>query len=651
MIQNLSETVRTVRSFLQGERASVAVTSALVLPVLLGMAGLVIEYGDALVTRAETQRIADLAVHAGALAYGSGDIAAMTAAVRRVGRINGVADDQISAVADGSSGAGPVVRVTLTTERPLVLARLIAARTGLDVTVRSAATLERGEPACVHALNPAGSGITMSGGTSLEAKDCAVASNAGVTASGSARIVTETLAYDSATAPSFTGGASLQAPNGGTARILREPTADPLATNAGVAATQARIAVAAALQAPAAPAVPAGTNIEFGWNQSQTKAAAVTLGCTATMSGNTWTFGCPANAVVRLGNLTVAGGINLDFGLAGTVGTTYSFSGLISNTGTNMRFGPGIYQIAGGIRTGGGTTTSFGAGSFSIGRGAAGCSGSDRYSIYNTSTMTFAGPSVFALQGGIRNVGGASLVLGSGQGNTIHLGPGSNGAAPALDGGSNTILGDTSGVGDRFRVVGHITSGGGSCLLIGAATNHDIAGHLSLAGGVTLDSGLYAIDGYLHLGASGGGSVSCGGQSVSLRALEVTLALSGKGVTGSNKNCNGQSALCVGAGYNGMLLVSPSTGPYAKLAVIGPVSAGVTAGATFTGGASGGQISGAFYFPNGPILLSGGASAGQAGGGCLQTIGATVTMTGGTTAASECIASGTGSGDSVRMLE
>ncbi len=639
--------------FARCERGSVAVSSALALAALLGMSGLAIEYGDALVSRAQTQRVADMAVHAGITAYGSnGDTAAMTLAAQNVADLNGVASDEILVALDADGGAGPVVRVTITTPHPLLLSRMMAGRQSLDVTVRSAATLENGQSACVQALDPAGSGITMSGGTSITTAGCAVASNASVTASGSSKIVTETLSYDSDTAPSFSGGASISAPGGGATSIVRTTTPDPLAEHPALSLAQAGLASVAALQAVQMPTVPTGPDIDFAFDTTATQAQAAAVGCTATFSGSKWTFACPSGGTVTLGNLTIGGGLNLDFALGGLPGTTYSFSGSIRNTGTTMRFGVGTYDIVGGIFTSGGTTTQFGAGTYRIGRASAGCGGSVRYSICNTSTISFAGPSVFELVGGINNGGGATLTLGTGSGNSFRIGPASNGEALTLLGGAITTLGDATGAASVFEVVGNTVSGGYSCLVFGAAARHDIAGSLSLTGGVTFGSGPYFIDGVLHLGAEGGGTSWCQGQNISMRAVGATFVLSGNGASAQNQNCNGGAAFCAGSGYNSMYIEPPSSGPYANFAVIGPLAPNVAAGASFEGGAYGGQISGAFYFPNGPISLAGGASAGGGGGAaCLQMIGATVTLSGGTTAASDCIMAASSGVASVRLIE
>jgi hypothetical protein len=74
----------------------------------------------------------------------------------------------------------------------------------------------------------------------------------------------------------------------------------------------------------------------------------------------------------------------------------------------------------------------------------------------------------------------------------------------------------------------------------------------------------------------------------------------------------------------------------ANLVVMGPTASGVTTGATFAEGASNTSISGAFYFPYGPVTLSGGASVGNGTGQCLELIGSQITLSGGTTLASTC---------------
>ena len=99
-----------------------------------------------------------------------------------------------------------------------------------------------------------------------------------------------------------------------------------------------------------------------------------------------------------------------------------------------------------------------------------------------------------------------------------------------------------------------------------------------------------------------------------------------------------------------MTLTAPTSGTTAKILVIGPTSSTNTAGALFTQGASGTSLSGAFYFPNGPITLSGGASVGNGSGQCLQLIGSQVSLSGGTALGSRCVGA-TGSSQTAVLVQ
>ena len=74
----------------------------------------------------------------------------------------------------------------------------------------------------------------------------------------------------------------------------------------------------------------------------------------------------------------------------------------------------------------------------------------------------------------------------------------------------------------------------------------------------------------------------------------------------------------------------------------GNYTASNTGGAAFAEGAANTSLSGAFYFPQGAITLSGGASVGGGTGQCLELIGTQVSLSGGTAAASNCVNGGGG---------
>ncbi|MDT8853719.1 pilus assembly protein TadG-related protein [Paracoccaceae bacterium Fryx2] len=570
-----------------------SIVGALILPLLLGMSGLALEYGSALLTKVETQRVADLAAVAGASAYGRNQsLSDATRAAESVAVLNGVARTRLVVTLEPLPAApgDKAARATITTQQTLLLARVLNAQQYLDVTVAALAGTMAGKPACIQALDRAGSGVTLSGGTSVSTVDCIVASSARVTAPCGTMITTPTVNYDSASAPAQCSN-NLRAPDGGAANLVKGPTPDPLAGTESVALAAARIASAAALSAPI---VPVGGDMSFGWDQVATKAQATAVGCSASFSGSTWAFTCPGKTTVNLGSITLGGGLTLGFGYGGAATTVYNVSGRIENGGSAMRFAPGVYNIAKGIIVPGGTRTEFGGGSFRVG-------------------------------------------------------PAAGGNAVTVSGGATLILGDPLAAGGTFEIAGNVVTEGGSCLTFGAAPNHGIMGFIRGAGGIVFGAGVYEIDGYLHLGAASGGSVFCNGATVSFRASDATIILSGRGVPASG-DCAGQ-AFCATAGYSDIRLQAPGSGPFAKLALIGPTNPAVRSGASFQSGASGGRISGTFYFPNGLLNLSGGASVSGGTGTCLQLIGASVNLAGGATAATMCIGPGAVAAGGVRLLE
>ncbi|WP_232375765.1 pilus assembly protein TadG-related protein [Mesorhizobium comanense] len=680
-----------LRRFLQNRDGNVLIVSALVLPLLIGMAALVTEYGGALVERADNQRVADLSAYAGALAYNKNQSTdQMTATAVSVAVLNGVpaGNVQVSLVASPKTAGVNAVSVSINTYKTLLLARVMSDRQQLQIYANSVAEIgaKPQTPGCMLALDGTQTGITLSGGTSISAPKCTVSSNNTVTVPCGTSISAIGVNYNSAAAPSQPCN-GITGPGGAAAVITKTSTPDPLAGNSAVTAAVARFSTVAAMSAATAPAAPTnttGTNIDFAWDQTATTNAAIAAGCTASWSQPTWTFSCGSKTTVNLGTVTIGGGINLNFATSGAATTVYNFAGDFTTSATT-NFGPGTYNFAKtlttagtttfgagtynigkqvttagtttfgagafnftkGLTTGGGGTTTFGAGTFKFGMSDNTCGGTARVSLCNTSTLTFGGPSTFELGGGLNNTGGSTITFGSGTSNSYKIGPGGNGDAITLGGGSKTVMADATSSG-VFQVVGNVNGGGGgSCFVIPATAQHDVEGNFIASGAVLLGAGVYTIDGYFALGGSGGGSASCGGSTISVSGTNVTLVLSGKAKSNSG-SCSGY-VFCVAAGYSNIVLTAPQTGATAKLAVIGPTSTSVTAGATFAEGGSNAQISGAFYFPYGPIIMNGGSSVlGSASdtSKCLQMIGSRITLSGGTAAASECIAASSSSASS-----
>ena len=148
-------------------------------------------------------------------------------------------------------------------------------------------------------------------------------------------------------------------------------------------------------------------------------------------------------------------------------------------------------------------------------------------------------------------------------------------------------------------------AGGGSCSTFSAAANHDINGYVVTAGGMTMGSGTYTINGYIAFGDNGGGSVSCNGTTVGMTGTGVTFIVTGATTPGSGTCKN--MVLCFGAGFNYVALIAPTSGNFANALFIGPLTgSGISAGALFSGGA-GASMSGALYIPSGVLTMSGGA--------------------------------------------
>ncbi len=638
--------MRAFRDFLRDRGGNVTLVSALLLPSLLAFAGLATEFGTALHYKTQDQRVADAAAFAAATVYNSNNAASVTSIAQQIASMNGMPTSSVAAslVTSPSGDGNQAVRVVVSSQAPLALSKLIAPTpTVLNVSATSYAEIKSAAPGCVVALKPTGAGVTLSGGTALTAQSCAVDSDAAVTVPCGTTITTVTLGYNSTAAPSQPCN-GIQAPAGKTLKMTKVSTPDPIAGTSQLTAATSDIANTQAVGNPSAPASVAGSNVHLDYSGT---ASGLPAGCTGawTNSGNIWTITCTGNGPFNFGAFDWQGGITVRFNLSGSAAAVYNFASLTTQ-GTSS-FGPGTYNIRGGLSTTG--TVTFGAGTFNIGGLSSNCNSATNYAICNTGggTLTFGGPSTFVLAGGIANTGGGTMTLGSGSTNSFQIGKASNGDSYTGLGGAIVTFADaTSG---SFKMAGNFNvSGGGSCSYIAAATNHEINGNFNAAGGVTAGAGLYTVNGYIAFGASGGGDVSCGGQTIGVLAQNVTF-VSTAVTTPSSGTCSGQ-AFCVGAGYGHVVIAAPTTGSYANMAVVGPVSGSSTAGAVITEGASSTTISGAFYFPAGAISLSGAGNLGSGTGQCLEVVGSQVTLSGGSALATACAGLGATGGGAIVLV-
>ena len=530
----------------------------------------------------------------------------------------------------GSSPCGDgnqAVQVTVTTSAPLLPARVLTTNTTMPVTAAASAEINANAPGCVIALSGSGSGISLSGTGSITANNCQVESNTTICANGGAnpsdKITTKYLSYGSGTNPA-SSNCTISPPSGTSSVHISKATAsDPLAGNSEVSGATSRISTVASITSPSAPT--GGSAVTF---KSGSITGSLPSGCTTSSSSSPWAVTCTGAGPFNFAALAVSGGATL------TLSTTSSSA---------------VFNISGGITMGGGTTATFGAGTYNI--GTVSCSGTNGYSICNTGTsLTFNGPSTFVLSGGVYNGGGAIMALGSGSSsNSYNIGKASDGYSINVGTSKIMTLGDATGSGDLFQTAGTISSGGGSCLALPATGEHDVNGSIDAAGGVVMGAGIYTVNGYIAFGNGGGDVSNCptSGTTTGLTALGVTLVVSGA----STVTCGSTtSAFCLGAGFSTVKLTAPTSSSTlgsstAGLAVVGPQSSSNTAAASFVNGASNTQVSGAFYFPNGPVFMSGAATLHDTvdSGACLELIGTQVTATAGTAAGSTCAGLGSGS--------
>ncbi len=700
---------KVIKAFLGNRRGSVATVFLLSLPILIGTSGLAIEYGNALVVRTVNQRVADAAAYAGALALNStGSESVMESAAERIATLNNLGGASVVAtkVASPSDSTRQAVQVSIAQPVTLVLTKFFTGKGTQNVSVVATAELISQAANCIVALDGGSTGIEVSGGANIKANNCGVASEAQLkVANCGAYIQTNSATYNTTTSlPSNCGGNFVLRKADGVSQqaAVKRPVTDPYGGTEPVTTATARLSTVSSMSAPSNPtfSFPSGgttVNFQGGYSQSAinaVNAAAQANGCTAAWTGSNsnWSYQCPSgsNTVMKIG--TICGGCTLSLNTNASASTVLTINSSISAAST-MTFGygtiniggnytggyggtvvlgsalnisgffnggssgtitlaDGTYNIGQGIYLTGSSTVTFGKGTFTIGKGNISCSGGF-YSICATSsgTTTFGGPSTFILPGGIRTGGGATLNLGSGNGNSYMIGTSSDGYAFRGDGGAKTAMFDATGSGNVYQFGGHVNlTGGGSCLIVGAASQHDIKGNLWGTGAMKLGAGIYTVTGSVNFGGSGGGDSSCGGSTIGIYADQVTFVVGASAGSLATSGVCANQAFCLAAGYGHVTINAPAGGATPGFALIGPQSASNTAGATFTSGASNTVITGVFYNPNGAVNLAGGAGLGSASG-CLELYGKSVSVSAGAVLGSSCQSSGGAVTYKVRLVQ
>lgn len=646
-IRHHNSPLSRLRSLSRNRDGGIAIMTAFCLPIVVGFAALAVEYGYGLLVRDENQRVSDLASYAGALAYSeTKSEEKMKSAALAVAKLNGVdgADVAVSLGASPKDSRVQAVHVSITTMNTLVLAPVLGVSPKLEISAQAYSSIGAAENGCIIALDKSASGVTLSGGVQANASKCYVASNSDIVAPCGTKITAKSATYYEGKSEPCQWSTNIVQADGTPAPVTRQYTSDPLEGNKGVEMLNDRFDVIRKASWPPPVKVGKGTDIEFGGDTTpvQTAAAIEAVGCRYDSSHfnqywmSKWDITC-SGSEVNIGSLRVHGNIHVRFNIVGSKNTTYNFSGRIQNDqGTKLEFGDGIFNVAEGII---GADLTFGAGTFHVGQivpkaewnesKQALCGGNALYSLCSGGKLAIDGPSTFILDAGFHTGDGATMKLGAGTSNSYVIGKSSGDNAIGVGGGSVTALADASSGKGLFRVDGDVDGGGGgSCITFPASAQHDISGSVNLAGGARLGAGVYTVDGYFSV-HTGGASCS---DAIAVSGTNVTIAISGTD-TPSDWECR-DKAFCL-TGGNAITLTAPSGGDYANLAVIGPQSSKRTAGAEITAGGRG-KISGAFYFPNGAIDFGGGGQIGDAATGCLQLIGASISLSGGSQMMSEC---------------
>ena len=395
---------RKLKAFEADTRGSVTILSGLAITMLLAFASLGAEYGAGLLLQSENQRIANSAAFIAATYCGNNSqcststtLNTATAIAQNIGALNGIPSADVTPTIvtspSGVSGA-EALQVKVSTTKLLMITPIEGAPNFLSLTALSygqiGATANASASACIVSLSAA-TGISLSGGVSLSAPTCGVATNNTLTVPCGTTLTAQTISYDT-TAP--TVGCSNMTP----AAAVKAAVTDPLAGTSQVTTAEGRLSTVTAMTNPAAPTVTVsaasgGTTwpsalTNLGWSPTTTKTDATT-GCTATWnsSSSAWTIsGCKAGTYNI--STAVVSGPGMNFMPGGPSSSVYNFNVAVNTNYTTSSFGPGTYNFLQAVTASG--TTAFGVESVPSGTTTFGTG------TYNfASTLTTAGTTVF----------------------------------------------------------------------------------------------------------------------------------------------------------------------------------------------------------------------------------------------------------------
>lgn len=574
---------------------SVSVLGALALVSLIGSAALAVELGQGYRAKIAYQGPADAAALAAANAYVQNpDDAVLVTTAQDIARANGIAVQKVAVqhLKNYSATVSDAVQVKITVSIPLYFARVLTSNASYGVTITSIASLPSRQTApCILALANA-DGISLSGGTSISAPDCAVVSQSSVSIAGGSTIGAKAVSSSAdiglnggstIKADTITYGSSIRTTGGSsvTGKQIRAPNgvSDPLADNAALAAAFAKLG---SYTAPKTVAVPGGDDLSLSYYPT----TMTFQGKVGTLSDGVWTF--PAGEY-HIANLNTG---SLKLRILGPSVVTVSSSVTIGGGG-GLLLPDGPVTINAPISLSGGAVMVIGAGRHYFGQ------------------ITIGGGSTATVGAGDMDVNGAILVDGGDSRFTVGagdyaIGRDGSGRSINLSGGSAARFSDGA-----FSVSGGIKTAGGSNIVFGATANHLINGDLDLNGSSTFGSGIYTIN--------GGFTNNTGG---TMSGSDVSFILAGTLVASGGTSIN---------------LSAPSSTSSRGIADI--LFATRSSAVTSLGGGTQDVYSGIVYAPNSDFQMKGGATV---GGGCFSLVARTVTLSGGPAAATACGSMGGG---------
>jgi Flp pilus assembly protein TadG len=578
------------------KRGSVAVIGGLALTSMIGASALVVELGQGYLAKTDNQRVADMAALAAAIAYSKDNSTDLDARAKEVALANGYTSSSVSAAKTTLNGAD-VVRATVVTSVSVQLARVLGFGASYDVTSVASASLPSAPsaPGCIIALDSSGSGIKMSGGTTINATNCAVTSNSSISMANGPKLNASLVA--SATSLSVSGGSVLTATSTtyGTTKYVENGSsinganakksssaADPLASNADLLAAMAAASGACGTK-PDVPTIPVGDDLKPNYYPT----TMTFQGKTATLNNGTWTF--------PLGTYNIRDLDTSSLKLLFTNGSTVTISRTLTvGGGGGLTIGDGPVSITAPIALAGGTFIKIGDGRHYIGQVSMPNGGGSTLTI-GKGDLDVNG-SISLAGGVIMTIGAGNYKIGNSSGSTT-----CSGTQTALDisGGSKLTFGDGA-----FSTMGDVkNSGGGTTIVFGATLNHIIGGDLNLQGDATFGAGRYTI----RKGFSNPTGGTMTGTDVTF-IMGGTLAVSG----GTSVRLSAPTTTTAGGGFADVLFASSLTSATA-----------LTEGASTT-------FRGAIYLPNSDFTMSGGASIGSS---CFMMIAKSITLQNGTSAA------------------